>query len=121
MRAVLDHLLRRLIVVGRLTVRWPDGKLTTYCGELGPEALIALTDTATVRRIGRNPALAIGEAYMEGTLVPVDGGIHDLLDLLLINRMAEASRHQKSTRCPAPALRPTPCGLMNGGPPISSR
>ena len=38
MRAVLDHVLRRLIVRGRLTVRWPDGKLTTYVGEPGPEA-----------------------------------------------------------------------------------
>lgn len=94
MRAVLDHVLRRLIVHGRLTVKWPDGQLTTYSGEPGPEALIALKDAGTVRRVGLNPALAIGEAYMDGGLVPVDCTIHDLLDLMLTNRSSEASQQE---------------------------
>ncbi len=97
MRAVLDHVLRRLIVHGRLTVKWPDGQLTTYSGEAGPEALIAFTDARTVRRVGLNPALAIGEAYMDGGLVPVDCTIHDVLDLMLTNRSSEASRQELLT------------------------
>jgi cyclopropane-fatty-acyl-phospholipid synthase len=94
MRALLDQILRRFIVLGRLTVRWPNGELTTYSGEPGPEALIAFTDNRTVRRIARNPALTMGEAYMDGGMVPVDGNIYDVLDLLLTNRGAETS-HQE--------------------------
>ena len=62
MRSVLHQVLRRFIVLGRLTVRWPDGELTTYGGKPGPEALIALKDERTVRRFALNPALAVGEA-----------------------------------------------------------
>jgi cyclopropane-fatty-acyl-phospholipid synthase len=93
MRAVLDHILRRFIVLGRLTVRWPDGQLSTYTGEPGPEALLQLRHWRTVRRITLNPALAVGEAYMDGGLVPVDGGIYDVLDLLTTNLASETSRH----------------------------
>jgi len=93
MRAVLDQILRRFIVLGRLTVRWPDEQLTTYTGEPGPEALLQLRDWRTVRRIALNPALAVGEAYMDGGLVPVDGPIYDVLDLLVTNLAAETSRH----------------------------
>jgi cyclopropane-fatty-acyl-phospholipid synthase len=85
MRALLDHLLKRFIVLGRLTVRWPDGEMTTYAGEPGPEALMALRDERTVRRLAFNPALAVGEAYMDGGLVAVDCTIHELLDVLITN------------------------------------
>jgi cyclopropane-fatty-acyl-phospholipid synthase len=93
MRAVLEQILRRFIVLGRLTVRWPDGQLSTYTGEPGPEALIELRDWRTVRRIALNPALATGEAYMDGSLVPVDGTIYDVLDLLVTNLASETSWH----------------------------
>jgi len=93
MRPLLDHILRRFIVLGRLTVRWPDGQLTTYTGEPGPEALIALRDARTARRIALNPGLAGGEAYMDGGLVPVDCSIYDVLDTLCTNLMAETSHH----------------------------
>ena len=94
MRAVLDHVLRRLIVRGRLTVEWPDGKLTTYVGEPGPEASMKIRDARTLRRVALNPALALGEAYMDGGLVPVDCTIHDVLDVLLTNRSAESARQE---------------------------
>ena len=92
MRAVLDHVLRRFVVLGRLTVRWPDGDQTTYCGASGPEAMIALRDTATVRGLLLNAPLHLGEAYMDGGLVPVNCTIHDVLELLLCNRAADGSR-----------------------------
>ena len=94
MRAVLEHVLRRLIVRGRLSIRWPDGKLTTLAGESGPEAFIEIRDQQTVRRIALNPAMALGEAYMDGGLVPVDCGIYDVIDVLLTNRSAEGSRQE---------------------------
>jgi cyclopropane-fatty-acyl-phospholipid synthase len=91
MRALLDHVLRGFLVLGRLTVRWPDGQLTTYSGEPGPEALIELRDARTVRRLALNPALGVGEAYMDGGLVPIDCSIHDVLDVLITNLAATTS------------------------------
>ena len=91
MRAMLDHILKRFIVLGRLTVRWPDGSNSTYGGTPGPEAVIELRDARSVTRIALNPALAVGEAYMDGGLVAVDCPIYDVLDVLIANLMAEKS------------------------------
>ena len=91
MQAALNHILRNFIVVGRLTVSWPDGSLSTYTGQPGPEAMVAMGDASTVRRILVNPLLAVGEAYMEGGLRTVDCSVYDLLDLFLANMAAEGS------------------------------
>jgi cyclopropane-fatty-acyl-phospholipid synthase len=95
MQAALDAILRRFVTLGRLTVRWPDGRLTTYAGPegSGPEAAITLVNAAAVRRLLLNPALAAGEAYMDGGLVPHEGGIYQALDVLVINLMANAKGH----------------------------
>ena len=95
MQAALDSILRRFIVLGRLTVRWPDGRMTTYAGPpgSGPEAAITLRDAATVRRLVLNPAVAVGEAYMDGGLIPGEGGIYQTLDVLVMNLTANAQGH----------------------------
>src|ERR1700691_4561207 len=91
MRTILDQILKRFVVLGRLTIRWPDGQLSTYTGEPGPEALLELRTERTVRRIALNPALAAGECYMDGSLVPVDGSIYDVLDLLVTTLTSRTS------------------------------
>ena len=93
MRIVLDAILTRLITVGRLTVAWPDRRVTTYSGLPGQHAAVTITDWATVRRLWLNPALALGEAHMDGTLVPNECGIFDLLDVLQTNVMANHAGH----------------------------
>jgi cyclopropane-fatty-acyl-phospholipid synthase len=95
MQAALDSILRRFIVLGRLTVRWPDGRMTTYAGppDSGPDAAITLRDAATVRRLVLNPAVAVGEAYMDGGLIPGEGGIYQTLDVLVMNLTANAQGH----------------------------
>jgi cyclopropane-fatty-acyl-phospholipid synthase len=85
MQAALDTILRRFIVLGRFSVRWPDGRLTVYEGQPGLSAGIALRTRRTVRRLLLNPSLAAGEAYMNGGLVPDGCGIFDVLDVLLSN------------------------------------
>ncbi len=84
MRAVLDATLRRFVVEGRLSVRYPDGEVAVYQGRPGPEAALDIRSAATVRRLFIDPALALGEAYMDGTLVP-DGPLYDVLEVLLHN------------------------------------
>jgi cyclopropane-fatty-acyl-phospholipid synthase len=95
MQAVLDSILRRFITIGRLTVRWPDGRQTSYAGppDSGPDATITLRDKRTVWRLIANPALAAGEAYMDGGLLPDPRGIYHTLDLLVLNLMANAKGH----------------------------
>jgi cyclopropane-fatty-acyl-phospholipid synthase len=95
MQAALDAILRRFVTLGRLTVRWPDGRATTYAGPsgTGPDASITLRDPATIRRLTFNPALGVGEAYMDGGLVPGEGGIYRTLDLLVMNLMANGTSH----------------------------
>jgi cyclopropane-fatty-acyl-phospholipid synthase len=95
MQAVLDAILRRFVTRGRLTVRWPDGRVRDYAGPpgSGPEATISLRDAATVRRLIIHPALAVGEAYMDGGLLADERGIYPTLDVLVANLMTNEAAH----------------------------
>jgi cyclopropane-fatty-acyl-phospholipid synthase len=92
MRAILDTILKRFITIGRLTVRWPDGRLHTYAGRPGPEAGIALHTRGAIRRLVLNPALAVGECYMDGTLTVDARGIYEVLDVLVSNLAANGDK-----------------------------
>ena len=113
MQPVLDKILRRFVTLGRLTVCWPDGRLTTYAGppDSGPEAGFTIRDRRTIRRLVLNPLLAFGEAYMDGTLIPLDCGIYDALELVAVNLMANANGHPiANIRMAIPASGPEPGG-----------
>jgi cyclopropane-fatty-acyl-phospholipid synthase len=81
---LLRSLLRRVIRKGTLTLVTPDGRSSDF-GHGDPSVTIRITDRATVRRLFLNPDLALGEAYMDGTLVVEGGSIYDLLDLCFAN------------------------------------
>jgi cyclopropane-fatty-acyl-phospholipid synthase len=67
-------------------MRWPDGQTTTYQGDKpGPHVGLRITSRAAVRHLMLNPSLAVGEAYMDGTLNPDGCSLFDLLDLLVSN------------------------------------
>lgn len=83
MRMILERLLKRLIVYGELDVLWPDGTASHFVGAPGPAATMAIKDDATVRRLALSPNMALGEAYMDGLLAPVDCSIYDVLHVLL--------------------------------------
>jgi cyclopropane-fatty-acyl-phospholipid synthase len=85
MQSALDMILRRFITVGRLTVRWPDGRTQIYAGRPGPEAGVMLRDRRTVWRLILNPKLSVGETYMDGGLAPLGCSIHDVLAVVLAN------------------------------------
>ncbi|MGC9269606.1 class I SAM-dependent methyltransferase [Acidiphilium sp.] len=92
MRIMLDRLLNRLIATGTLDVIWPDGSRSRYKGDPGPRASMAIHDNATVRRLAISPGMALGEAYMNGQITPVDGSIHDVLHILMANIETAAHR-----------------------------
>jgi cyclopropane-fatty-acyl-phospholipid synthase len=92
MQTVLDGVLRRLIGIGRLSVRWPDGHLSLYSGEDGPSGGMSIRTNAAVRRLVLNPGLALGEAYMDGGVTPDGCGIYELLDVMFANLEGDYER-----------------------------
>jgi cyclopropane-fatty-acyl-phospholipid synthase len=84
MRPVLHSVLKRLVQNGQLTVHWPDGDSTNY-GTGEPASALAFRDNRTVRRVASDPGLRLGEAYMDGGLIPVGCTIYDVLNVLLCN------------------------------------
>ena len=91
MRAILDAILRRFVTYGRISVRYPDGTLVTYSGADGPEAGAEIRTDQALRRLIFDPALAIGECYMDGTLIPLGCTLYDVLDVMCRNVMAGGS------------------------------
>ena len=79
------NLFERLIRVGTLTVIDADGKTHVFGGAEGPTATMRLHDKALHKSIFRKPQLAVGEAYMDGTLTVEEGTLYDLLDILGLN------------------------------------
>ncbi|WP_137125644.1 cyclopropane-fatty-acyl-phospholipid synthase family protein [Roseomonas sp. HF4] len=83
---MLFHLaIRRLIRIGTLHVCYPDGTRRSYRGGLGPEAGMRITTERALRRLTFNPALALGEAYMDGEVQPEGCTLFDLMQLLVRN------------------------------------
>ena len=82
---LLAHLLRHIIRRGRLTVIDAAGRSYSF-GELpGPVSTIRLHSKALERRMFFNPRMAVGEAYMDGTLTLEQGDIYDFLSLVMGN------------------------------------
>lgn len=84
----LNHLLRRFIQVGTLNVIDASGKRHVFRGSPGPNVTFRLTDKRLYRRMFFNPDLALGEGYMDGTLIFEDSTIYDFLHLFNLNRMS---------------------------------
>ena len=86
LRTILDGLIWRFLIIGSLSVRYPDGQTSFHQGpQPGPGIAFHVSDWRAVRRMAVNPALAFGEGYMDGAIVPQGCSIYDALDLLLAN------------------------------------
>jgi cyclopropane-fatty-acyl-phospholipid synthase len=85
MFALLDVLLRRIVRHGDLTVTDAAGVAHRYGDGSGPVVALILKDPQIERHLVRDPQLALGEAYMDGRLVMQQGGIYDLLEVVLSN------------------------------------
>jgi cyclopropane-fatty-acyl-phospholipid synthase len=81
---LFDALLRRLIRKGQLTVFDARGRRYDYGvpDGVGTPVTIRFTDQWTTWRAAVDPALAIGEAYMDGRMRIEQGDIRALLDLV---------------------------------------
>lgn len=83
---LLNAILKRLVKQGRLRVTDYDGRAFEFGDPAAPlDSAIALTNPDTAWRIARNPALNIGEAYTDGSLLIQHGTLLSLLRLLILN------------------------------------
>ncbi len=78
----LDRLMTKVIRQGRLEVTWADGSVSAYGNGSGRVARVEFRDRATEWAVLINPELAIGEAYMDGSLIFPDDTLLDFLILL---------------------------------------
>ena len=101
-------LFKSLMSWGTLRVFDTRGKLHEYAGTPGPQVTIRLHDSLLHYKIFWNPRLAIGEAYMDGTLTIEDGDrIINLIDLMGANlSKLEATKVVKFRNWLTPLVRP---------------
>ena len=83
---LLAQLFGTIVKRGELTVIDGYGRTRRYGDPWsGPRVTIRLHDRRLHWRLPLNPRLAVGEAYMDGTLTVEGGTIYDFLDLIGLN------------------------------------
>lgn len=81
----LVALIEQIITVGNLVfIDGATGARQRFGNGTGPQVTIGLTSKAAIRIAG-NPDLALGEAFMEGSLAILEGDLRSLFDLLFRN------------------------------------
>ena len=75
--------LHRAIRAGRLNVTLADGTTHQIGPDIGTPVAVTLSDPALPRKILLNPELAIGEAYMAGTLTVAGDDLSGFIALLI--------------------------------------
>jgi cyclopropane-fatty-acyl-phospholipid synthase len=87
--AVIDLFLARLFRRGRFTLVDHKGREHSFGdGNIGPDFPVVrlhVHDSKVLREVVRNPALKIGEAYMDGRITVEEGDIYDLVQLAKAN------------------------------------
>ena len=82
---VFTAILRSIVRNGSLCVIDSAGRRQTIGDGSPPEATLRLTSKASEYTLALNPALSLGEAYMDGRLVIEEGSLYDFLDVVARN------------------------------------
>jgi cyclopropane-fatty-acyl-phospholipid synthase len=82
---LFDRMARTIVRRGTLHVTLPDGRRITAGDSTAPEIAIRLTDPDLPRRILLDPDLAVGEGYMDGTLLIEGDDLRGFLALVMRN------------------------------------
>jgi cyclopropane-fatty-acyl-phospholipid synthase len=82
---ILDRILRSLVHKGDLTVTYWNGQTHNYGDGVAPKSHIKFITPAAANKVALDPDLFLGEAYMDGTLVMLKGGIYDFIELVMQN------------------------------------
>ncbi len=84
---LLEATLQKLIKIGTLSVKFPDGSSRSFGTGQEPLAAIVIRTERAKRRLLLNPALALGELYVDGEIEPGPRGLFQTLDFLAMNAM----------------------------------
>ncbi len=82
---LLDDLVGAVVKTGTLTLTLPDGTVLRHGDGGAPQVGLILKDPALPGRLVRDPELALGEAYMDGTLEIADDALEDFFRLMTVN------------------------------------
>jgi cyclopropane-fatty-acyl-phospholipid synthase len=104
---LLSHLLKRTIATGTLTIIDANGARHRFIGSDDPQVTVRLHDRALHYKIYANPDLAVGEAFMDGTLTIEQGSLSDLFEIMAVNM-------HNARRDPLYALRDNLSRLLRG-------
>ena len=81
----LDRFLSRTILKGNLSITASNGTTYRYGDGSGSHVHVHLKDAATENMLLIDPALKLGECYMQGSLEMLEGSIYDFLKVTLTN------------------------------------
>ncbi|MCR9235149.1 MAG: cyclopropane-fatty-acyl-phospholipid synthase family protein [Alphaproteobacteria bacterium] len=81
----LDRMLKSILRDGTLNVVMPSGEIHKYGNPSGHPVTVRLHDASTVRHLALNPELALGEAYMNGSLTIDGDDLQEFLGLIVRN------------------------------------
>lgn len=81
MNTILRHFLDRIIRTGNLTVIDHRGSAVQFGDLRGKRLVVRINSTAAERALALDPALKLGECYMEGELDVIEGDIYDVVML----------------------------------------
>jgi cyclopropane-fatty-acyl-phospholipid synthase len=95
---VLVSSLEGIVKVGDLTVRLPSGRAVRLGDRTGPHVSVQVEGRDSCIRLLRDPALALGELYMEGKLTIVEGTLIDLVEIGLKTAYQGPRRLKKQRR-----------------------
>ena len=82
---LLSIFLKRLIKKGALIVIYSDGRSMRYGDTTSSPVTVRFHAQSLARKLLINPDLALGEAYMDGTLTVDEDDLYSLIELLIIN------------------------------------
>lgn len=82
---LFDRMLRGMLKHGTLNVTLPDDSKFTYGDGADPSVSVTITSEEVIRQFFRDPELAVGEAYMDGTLIIENDDLEGFLTLAMSN------------------------------------
>ncbi len=88
MASSLRNLIAKIIKVGSLTIRGPGGEQPFGHGG-GRTVTLRFTDDEAEEELAADPALKVGELYMDGRMIVEEGDIYEFLALVKDNTLSE--------------------------------
>ena len=76
---ILIYLIEPLIKIGHLEVEFPGGEVRTFGDPNDKKVRVTIKDSKTLRSLVLNPDLALGESYMDNSIIIENDDLYGLL------------------------------------------